>query len=205
MASRRLKSDRFFTEDFRPEVYTPFGIDWLNKETMQSMMERHYPALKGRIPSDKNTFAPGNEGRTCSRRVARASLLDSLRFNLVSRHSDGASGRLQEAARSGCGCLVACTRTRLGERFVARIRAKYHTPFVDLLMLTQRTRLVARCGGNPARSGTLAGSLRGSEVEARRDVGLSAERGDDLADAAVGRAAVVQRSGPRGRRLGAAR
>jgi hypothetical protein len=58
MASRRLKSDRFFTDDFRPEVYTPFGIDWLNNETMQSMIERHYPALKGKIPSDKNTFAP---------------------------------------------------------------------------------------------------------------------------------------------------
>jgi hypothetical protein len=58
MASRRLKSDRFFTDDFRPEVYTPFGIDWLNNETMQSLIERHYPALRGKIPSDKNTFAP---------------------------------------------------------------------------------------------------------------------------------------------------
>jgi hypothetical protein len=58
MASRRLKSDRFFTDDFRPEVYTQFGIDWLNSETMQSLIERHYPALAGKIPSDKNTFAP---------------------------------------------------------------------------------------------------------------------------------------------------
>ena len=29
MASRRLKSDRFFTNDFTPEVYTPEGIDWI--------------------------------------------------------------------------------------------------------------------------------------------------------------------------------
>jgi hypothetical protein len=58
MASRRLKSDRFFTDDFRPEVYTPFGIDWLNNETMASMLARHYPALGRLIPSDRNTFAP---------------------------------------------------------------------------------------------------------------------------------------------------
>ena len=27
MASRRLKSDRFFTDDFVPEIYTEFGLD----------------------------------------------------------------------------------------------------------------------------------------------------------------------------------
>ena len=58
MASRRLKSDRFFTDDFRPEVYTPFGIDWLNEQTFQTLLERHSPALLGKIPSDRNTFAP---------------------------------------------------------------------------------------------------------------------------------------------------
>ena len=29
MASRRLKSDRFFTDDFRPEVYTQAGFAWV--------------------------------------------------------------------------------------------------------------------------------------------------------------------------------
>jgi hypothetical protein len=58
MASRRLKSDRFFTDDFRPEVYTQFGIDWVNEQTMTAMIERHYPRLKGRIPTNKNVFAP---------------------------------------------------------------------------------------------------------------------------------------------------
>ena len=29
MASRRLKSDRFFTTDYRPEVYTQVGLDWV--------------------------------------------------------------------------------------------------------------------------------------------------------------------------------
>ena len=34
MASRRLKSDRFFTDDFRPEIYTEFGIDYVRKNSM---------------------------------------------------------------------------------------------------------------------------------------------------------------------------
>ena len=29
MASRRLKSDRFFTTDFTPRVYTQLGMDWI--------------------------------------------------------------------------------------------------------------------------------------------------------------------------------
>jgi Animal haem peroxidase len=58
MASRRLKSDRFFTDDFRPEVYTPFGIDWLNEQTMEALIARHFPALAGRMRTDGKTFAP---------------------------------------------------------------------------------------------------------------------------------------------------
>ena len=30
MASRRLESDRFFTLDYTPEVYTQAGIDWID-------------------------------------------------------------------------------------------------------------------------------------------------------------------------------
>ena len=33
MASRRLKSDRFFTRDYRPEVYSPAGFDWVRATT----------------------------------------------------------------------------------------------------------------------------------------------------------------------------
>ena len=34
MASRRLKSDRFFTDDYRAEVYGEFGLDYIRKNTM---------------------------------------------------------------------------------------------------------------------------------------------------------------------------
>jgi hypothetical protein len=34
MASRRLKSDRFFTVDYTPEVYTATGLRWIDDATM---------------------------------------------------------------------------------------------------------------------------------------------------------------------------
>ena len=45
MASRRLKSDRFFTNDYTPEVYTPEGIDWVESNTMVDVLLRHHPEL----------------------------------------------------------------------------------------------------------------------------------------------------------------
>ncbi|MFM7237833.1 MAG: peroxidase family protein, partial [Cyanobium sp.] len=43
MASRRLKSDRFFTNDYRAEVYTQAGLDWVEKNSMVSVLKRHHP------------------------------------------------------------------------------------------------------------------------------------------------------------------
>ena len=36
MASRRLKSDRFFTKDFTAAVYTQPGLDWVNNNNMST-------------------------------------------------------------------------------------------------------------------------------------------------------------------------
>jgi hypothetical protein len=58
MASRRLKSDRFFTYDYRPEVYTPEGLDWIATNTMTSVLVRHYPALTPALAGTDNAFAP---------------------------------------------------------------------------------------------------------------------------------------------------
>jgi hypothetical protein len=58
MASRRLKSDRFFTDDFRPEIYTEFGIDFLRKNTMLHVIRRHYPQLAPALEGVQNAFAP---------------------------------------------------------------------------------------------------------------------------------------------------
>ncbi len=58
MASRRLQSDRFLTVDFRPEVYSPFGMDWVERNTMTSVILRHCPELTSALPRDATAFAP---------------------------------------------------------------------------------------------------------------------------------------------------
>ena len=58
MASRRLKSDRFFTTDFRPEVYTQTGIDWVNRTKMKDVILRHYPELTPALEGMPNAFLP---------------------------------------------------------------------------------------------------------------------------------------------------
>ena len=58
MASRRLKSDRFFTTDYRPEIYTLLGLDWINENGMKSVLLRHYPSLAPSLKHVANPFAP---------------------------------------------------------------------------------------------------------------------------------------------------
>jgi hypothetical protein len=57
MASRRLRSDRFFTTDFTPQVYTPVGFRWIESNGMASVIARHYPDV-AKLMNPKNPFAP---------------------------------------------------------------------------------------------------------------------------------------------------
>ena len=61
MASRRLKSDRFFTNDYRPEVYTPEGLEWIRRTDMSTLLLRHHPELAPALGGVKNAFAPWNK------------------------------------------------------------------------------------------------------------------------------------------------
>ncbi|MFE6938596.1 peroxidase family protein [Streptomyces chartreusis] len=58
MASRRLQSDRFLTVDYRPEVYTPLGIDWVERGGMDAVIQRHCPELAALLPRGASAFAP---------------------------------------------------------------------------------------------------------------------------------------------------
>ncbi|MDQ6651017.1 MAG: heme peroxidase [Actinomycetota bacterium] len=58
MASRRLNSDRFFTRDFTPRVYTPAGMAWITDNGMTSVLLRHLPELRPALRSATNAFAP---------------------------------------------------------------------------------------------------------------------------------------------------
>ncbi len=58
MASRRLKSDRFFTKDYTAEVYTQLGLDWIDNNSMVTVLKRHYPAVAPALYGVENAFAP---------------------------------------------------------------------------------------------------------------------------------------------------
>jgi hypothetical protein len=58
MASRRLEADRFFTDDYRPEIYTQAGIDWVESSSMRSVLLRHFPQLAPALAGVGNPFAP---------------------------------------------------------------------------------------------------------------------------------------------------
>jgi hypothetical protein len=57
MASRRLNSDRFFTTDYRPEVYSQAGLDWIDDNSMATVLMRHHPDLRPALESVDNAFA----------------------------------------------------------------------------------------------------------------------------------------------------
>ena len=58
MASRRLKSDRFFTNDYSPDVYTREGIEWVEGNLMTDVLLRHHPELAPALEGSENAFAP---------------------------------------------------------------------------------------------------------------------------------------------------
>ena len=58
MASRRLKSDRFFTRDYNAATYTQTGLDWIDDTSMGDVLLRHYPELEPALRGVENAFAP---------------------------------------------------------------------------------------------------------------------------------------------------
>jgi hypothetical protein len=58
MATRRLEADRFFTKDYRPEVYTSAGLEWIDRNSLKSVLLRHFPELRPALDGIENPFAP---------------------------------------------------------------------------------------------------------------------------------------------------
>jgi hypothetical protein len=58
MAARRLRSDRFFTTDYTPEIYTRLGLRWIDDATFAGVLHRHYPELANVLPQGGNPFRP---------------------------------------------------------------------------------------------------------------------------------------------------
>lgn len=58
MASRRLKSDRFYTNDFNVHTYSKPGLDWIRDNEMTDVILRHMPQLRTAVGGVGNAFAP---------------------------------------------------------------------------------------------------------------------------------------------------
>jgi hypothetical protein len=59
MASRRLKSDRFFTrENWNEETYTKEGLKWIEDASFGPLLLRHFPGLAPALEDVDNAFAP---------------------------------------------------------------------------------------------------------------------------------------------------
>lgn len=58
-ASRRLQADRFYTDDYNEDVYTPEGMAWIDDVSLKTVILRHYPELaETGLGNIKNAFEP---------------------------------------------------------------------------------------------------------------------------------------------------
>jgi hypothetical protein len=62
-ASRRLQADRFYTDCYSEDVYTPEGLRWIDRTDFKTVILRHYPELADTgLANIKNAFEPWDEG-----------------------------------------------------------------------------------------------------------------------------------------------
>jgi Animal haem peroxidase len=83
MASRRLKSDRFYTSYFKPEVYTKVGFDWVQKtRSLKDVLLRHYPELAPALEAVELPFAPWPKVSQAKARKGPGRLVDRVEANI---------------------------------------------------------------------------------------------------------------------------
>lgn len=120
MASRRLNSDRFFTEDYTPAVYTQAGMDWINDNGLATVLLRHYPQLRPALGALPNAFLPWARSvpgaarpgsaspGTARRRVAGGRISTSDPATLIG----ATTGQLGELFRAGSAATIPDGRSR---------------------------------------------------------------------------------------------
>lgn len=58
-ATRRLQADRFYADDYREEIYSKEGLEWVDQTDLKAVLLRHYPELaKTGLANIKNAFEP---------------------------------------------------------------------------------------------------------------------------------------------------
>jgi hypothetical protein len=58
-ATRRLQADRFYTDCFNADVYTPEGLRWIDEVDLKTVILRHFPELASTgLANIRNAFEP---------------------------------------------------------------------------------------------------------------------------------------------------
>lgn len=63
MTARRLRSDRFFTVDYTPDMYTPEGLDWIDRASLRDIVLRHLPEVEPALRGVRNAFFKWRESK----------------------------------------------------------------------------------------------------------------------------------------------
>jgi hypothetical protein len=64
-ATRRLQADRFYTDCFTEEFYTPKGLRWIDAADLKTVLLRHFPSLSSTgLANIRNAFEPWDPGPT---------------------------------------------------------------------------------------------------------------------------------------------
>jgi hypothetical protein len=64
-ATRRLQADRFYTDAFNAEVYTPEGLRWIDATDFKTVLLRQFPELASTgLANIRNAFEPWDSGPT---------------------------------------------------------------------------------------------------------------------------------------------
>ena len=100
MASRRLNSDRYFTKDFTPEIYTQTGMNWVQQTSMIDVVLRHYPQLRPSLRGVQRVPAlePGERAVIIFRPARGAGHATATRGNHPGGGSGGAGRRSARVA-----------------------------------------------------------------------------------------------------------
>ena len=67
-ATRRLQADRFFTDSYNADTYTPEGLAWIDDVDMKTVILRHYPELADSgLANISNAFEPWDTDATLAK------------------------------------------------------------------------------------------------------------------------------------------
>ena len=54
-------ADRFFTDDYRAEIYSQEGLDWVDDNNFRTVLLRHFPEFSDDLANVENPFFPWDE------------------------------------------------------------------------------------------------------------------------------------------------